>query len=286
MRFVFLHGGPGFNSFAEQAILGPIFHSNGHEIVFWNEPSRLRPGGEPFDGTTGAFERWLASAERCVLFAAQSPPAHLITHSVTVHAAVEIVRRHPSRIATLVALAPSADPFATFTNVLRLAHEDLRDVKPEIAATIAECLARTREFLDDPMREGLMNVLHDERLFSHYWADPVQFEASMSALARPEAQFDAESFFAVLSGFKQRGATCLSASSVHVSALVLFGAHDRITRAGEQRNAIEAALPGARIDVLEGCSHYVHLDRPRHVVDIVTEWAAINEGDARLSVQR
>ena len=46
MRFVFLHGGPGFNSFAEQAILGPIFHSYGREIVFWNEPSRLRPGGE------------------------------------------------------------------------------------------------------------------------------------------------------------------------------------------------------------------------------------------------
>jgi pimeloyl-ACP methyl ester carboxylesterase len=284
MRFVFLHGGPGFNSFAEQAILGPMFHCDGHEIVFWNEPSRLRPGGEPFEETS-AFERWLVSAERCVLFAAQSLPAHLIAHSVTVHAAVEIVRRHPGRIATLVVLAPSADPFVTFTNVLRLAHEDLSEVKPQVAVTIAECLARTREFLDDAMREGLMNVLHDERLFSHYWADLVQFEASMSALARPEAQFDAEPFFAVLSGFKQRGATCLSESSVNVPALVLFGAHDRITPAGEQRSAIEAALPGARIDVLDGCSHYVHLDRPQHFVEFVAEWTAarVNKRDASLT---
>ena len=39
MRFVFLHGGPGFNSFAEQAILRPLIVSAGHDIVCWNEPS-------------------------------------------------------------------------------------------------------------------------------------------------------------------------------------------------------------------------------------------------------
>jgi len=29
----------------------------------------------------------------------------------------------------------------------------------------------------------------------------------------------------------------------------------------------------ARVEVVDGCSHYVHLDRPQHFVDMVVEWA-------------
>ena len=277
-RFVFLHGGPGFNTFAEQAILGPLLNSRGHEVVFWNEPSRLRPDGESFE-VTGAFERWLASAERCVVSAAQSQPVNVITHSVTVHAAVEILRRHPGRVATLVVIAPSADSFATFTNVLKLAHEDLADVKPEIASSIAACLQRTRAVADEAMREGLLNVLQDDKLFTHYWADAGQMQASMAAQARPEAQFDTDSFFAVLTGFAQRGASLQSTADVSVPTLVLFGLQDRVTPFDEQRGTIEAAMPGACIQVLDGCSHYLHLDRPQHFVDLVVDWATANSRD-------
>jgi pimeloyl-ACP methyl ester carboxylesterase len=273
MRFVFLHGGPGFNSFAEQAILGPVFESAGHAISFWNEPSRLRPAGEPFEETR-AFEHWVASAERSVLAAATSSPVHLISHSFTVHAAVDIACQHPSRVASLVIVAPGANGFATFCNVLRLAHEDLAGVKPEVASAIADSLGRTGAVVDAAMRDGLMNVLlHDDRLFTHYWGDPGQMQASMAARARPDAQFDVESFFAVLSDFGERGASLLSTGPVIVPTLTLFGAQDRITRFEEQRDTIQTAIPDGRIEVLDGCSHYLHLDRPRHFVEIVADWA-------------
>jgi pimeloyl-ACP methyl ester carboxylesterase len=271
MRFVFLHGGPGFNSFAERAILDPVFVAAGHDVVFWNEPSRLRPDGEPFE-TADAFDRWLASAERCVCAATDSRPVHLVAHSLTVHAAADIARRHPDRVTSLVLVGPSADPLATFRNVLRLAHEDLRDAKPHIASAIAACLTRSHALFDEAMQEGLMNVLQDERLFSHYWADETQMQASMAAQARPEAQFDAESFFAVMTSFAQRGMSALP-SAANVPAMVLFGACDPVTQLDEQRSAIERALPRAHIHVIDGCSHYLHLDRPGHFVDLVAEWA-------------
>ena len=119
MTFVFLHGGPGFNSFAEQAMLGSLFHSARHEIVCWHEPSRIRPYGDVFD-EGNAFECWLASAEAFVLAAARSAPVHLIAHSMSIHAAVEIVRRHPGCVRSLVLVAAAADAFVTFKNVLRL----------------------------------------------------------------------------------------------------------------------------------------------------------------------
>jgi pimeloyl-ACP methyl ester carboxylesterase len=129
MTLVFLHGGPGFNSFAEQVMLGPLFRAACHEIVFWHEPSKNRPQGDAFD-EADAFECWLASAERCVVTAARSAPVHLIAHSMGMHAAAEIVRRHPGCVTSLVIIAPAADAFITFKNVLRLAYEDLIDAQP------------------------------------------------------------------------------------------------------------------------------------------------------------
>jgi pimeloyl-ACP methyl ester carboxylesterase len=51
-------------------------------------------------------------------------------------------------------------------------------------------------------------------------------------------------------------------------------------RTARSRGAIEAGLPGARLEVLGGCSHYAHLDRPQHFVKVVLEWAA-TQGPAK-----
>jgi pimeloyl-ACP methyl ester carboxylesterase len=272
MTFVFLHGGPGFNGFAERAILGPLFQSSGHEATFWNEPSPLRPDGEPFEAVR-AFERWLISAERFVLRSAASGPVHLIAHSMSVHAAMQVARQHPHRIESLVLVAPAADPFVTYRSVLKLAYEDLVDVNPEIASRLADSIARTRSVFDDAMCQGLNDVLHDERLFTHYWADPRQMEIAMALRDRPEAQFDAESFFAVLTDFAQRGTALLSPAPVTVPTLAMFGKHDRVTAIDEQRSSLRIGAPNARVDVLDACSHYLHLDRPQAFVDIVVSWA-------------
>jgi pimeloyl-ACP methyl ester carboxylesterase len=252
-------------------MLGPLFHAAGHKSVFWNEPSRLRPDGERFEAA-GAFERWLASAERSVLSAARSLPVHVITHSVSVHAGLEISRRHRSRVASLVLVAPAMDVFTTYTNVLRLGQDDLTAVKPDIASAIADCLTRTRTVLDAAMREGMMNVLQDEQLLRHYWADLQQFKASLAAQSKPGGQFDAESFFAVLTDFGERCVALLSDALITIPTLVLFGARDPITPVQQQQRSIEAVVPGAYIKVIDGCSHYVHLDRPQQFIDVLMEW--------------
>jgi pimeloyl-ACP methyl ester carboxylesterase len=272
MRFVFLHGGPGFNSFAEQAILGPPFQAAGHEIVFWNEPSRLRPAGEPFVEVR-VLEHWLASAERTVLTAGASEPVHVISHSMSVHAARHIASRHPGCVASMVLVA-AADCFACFCEVLRVAQKDLAPTQPEAAAAIAASLERTRLLLDDAMRDGIMNALRDDRLFTHYFAEAGQFRATMAARERPEAQFDLDSFFSVLADFAARGRLLLSEKPLIAPTLALFGAQDPITPLNRQHRALIEMIPQARIEVLDGCSHYLHLDRPRHFVDTVSRWAA------------
>lgn len=271
MRFVFLHGGPGFNSFAEQAILGPVWRDTGHEIVFWNEPSRLRPEGDPFEEAT-AFPGWLASAERCVLEAATTDRVHVIAHSVAI-AGLDIARRHPERLAGLTLVAPAVDTFACFRNVLRLAQRDLAHVKRDVSAAIAGCLSRTRATLDDAMREGLLNALHDDRLFTHYFAGDEPLRKTMEARARPGGQFDAESFFAVMNGLHDGGGALLSTAPISVPALALFGALDPVTPLADQRDPLRASIPDCRIEALDDCNHYLHLEQPYRFAEIVIRWA-------------
>ncbi len=273
-HFAFLHGGPGFNSTAEQAILGPLFGRGGHTISFWNEPSRLRADGESFEPKL-AFTRWLASAEAFVLRAASREPVHVIAHSFAVHAALEIARRCPAALASLVLIVPGIDAFSTFTNVLRLAHRDLAEANAPAASAISGSLGRTRNVLDEPMREGMMNALLDDRLFTHYFVDARQLEACLGCYSRPDAQFDAESFFAVLTDFAARRNEVLSTATIGVPTLALFGTNDPITPLNEQRPALEVAVPGVCVKLLEQCSHYAHLDRPQQFVDVVVEWASI-----------
>jgi pimeloyl-ACP methyl ester carboxylesterase len=274
MRFLFLAAGPGFNGFAERVILKPVIESAGHHLDVWDEPSRLRPGGDPFD-PVGAFGHWLDSAERKLTAVSASESVVLMAHSFSIHAAIHLARRHASRLAGLVLIAPAVDAFATFTNVLGVAARDLEEDQPDIAAALGACLTRTRTIMDDAMREGMALVLHDAKIMTHYWADPGQLQASLAAQNHPEARFDVDSFFSVLGDYAARGSAWRSEARVETPTLVLFGRHDPITPRDAQAGAVQSEIPHAVIDTLEDGGHYLHLDRPGPFMLAVTGWLAL-----------
>lgn len=271
MRFLFLHGGPGFNSFAEEAILGPLLSAAGHQVRFWNEPSRLRPRGEVFEAAD-AYRRWLASSERCLLGVTDSGPAHVIAFSFAVHAAAHLARSHPARVASVLLAAPSADPFGAFRNVLALAAADFAAERPDAAASLRDCIARTRTLMDDAMREGLPLALADPRLFSHYWVDPARADAAFRQLSSPEAQYDVESLFAVLGDFQ--ACSSRGAGEAMAPTLALFADRDPIAPIDQQEVPLRALFAAAIVERFEDCSHCLHLDQPERFVRRLDLWAA------------
>jgi pimeloyl-ACP methyl ester carboxylesterase len=274
MRFLVLHGGPGLNSFAERAVLGPLFAAAGHEAYFWNEPSALRPGGDPFE-SGGAFEHWLDSADRALLACTASAPVSLIAHSGGALAAIELARRHPDHLSALVLVAPSADPFVAFRNVVHVAHRCAVDAGLPVAAQFADCAARTRRVLDEPMRLAFETVLANALLgplFSHYWVDQDRFRSALAAQAQPEAQFDVASFFAVLEDLGNRWPSFKSPQPVTTPTLVLFADQDPVTKSEEQADAVSAEIPHARIEIIDRCGHFIHLEQPDRFLETVVNW--------------
>jgi pimeloyl-ACP methyl ester carboxylesterase len=273
MKFLFLHGGPGLNNYAARTVLSPLFARAGHDTCFWHEPSNLRPSGDPFD-PVDAWPRWLASAEPPLLSLTAAEPACVIAHSFAYDAAIELATRRPERAARLVLIAPTADPHTPFTNDLRLAQRDLMEDMPDIARALGECIQNTRTFMDAPMRKGFELAVCDPRLFTHFWADPVQFAASMAAQSVPEAQFDLESFIAVTEDYARQRQRLRGGAPLAPPTLAIFGGRDPVTPLSEQEGRLLAQIPHATIETLDDAGHFLHLDRPERFVDTVLTWAA------------
>jgi pimeloyl-ACP methyl ester carboxylesterase len=272
MRFMFLHGGPGLNSFGESKLLGPAIEAAGHEVHFWNEPSVNRLQGDPFS-TSGAFGNWIASAERAFLSICTAEPVHVIAHSFSYAVACELARRYPARVAGLVLIAPAAQPAISFTNLLKLAQ---RIAVPGVAAVFAKCVSDTRSVLDAPMRKGFQQILDDATLFggvfTNYWVDRDRFHAWLATQADPEAQFDVASFVSVLDDYRARGVSFRSDKPVTSRTLAFFAAQDPVVTFSEQAAIVRADIPEAQFELVEGCGHFIHLERPQDWLGTTLAW--------------
>ncbi len=273
-RALFLHGGPGFNSCAESRILGPILTRAGLETAFWNEPSSLRAEGEAFR-QDGAYREWVMSAQRALDRAAiPGVPVVLMAHSFAIHAALELADRQAERLVGLVALAPSLDLNAVYRAVLSLARADFARNEDHRADLIEQCLRDSTTLFDACMVEGLAIAAQSHTLFDHYWTCRQSQRATAEARNIPEAQFDGESFFAVLSDYARTTASRRSPPSVDVPILAVFGEDDPISPEGLHAPLLRSRATDVRSRTFAGASHYVHLEKPSEWIALCQSWLA------------
>ncbi|MEO5970200.1 MAG: alpha/beta fold hydrolase, partial [Bdellovibrionia bacterium] len=134
-QYLFIHGGPGLNSFAEKTILGSLFSDRNVSITFWNEPSKFRPtvlldSTDSEKTPKAAFSRLLESAEKTLVELAQSGPVKLIGHSFGCNTATILAARNPNLVAELNLIAPAFDQLEAHRNIMRIAIEDFKLSSP------------------------------------------------------------------------------------------------------------------------------------------------------------
>ena len=61
------------------------------------------------------------------------------------------------------------------------------------------------------------------------------------------------------------------AHELQVPVLVVWGKYDRFIRV-ELAHEIAEKLPNAKLEVIDKSGHYVHMDRPQKLVQVVTEF--------------
>jgi pimeloyl-ACP methyl ester carboxylesterase len=171
--------------------------------------------------------------------------------------AVAVAATHPDRVTALVLidsagfnLAPEGRPW-----ILRLAGS-------APAGALLERL-HVRGLL---LRIGLRQVFHDRSLVT-----PERFDEYLAPLLRPGAPTSMRAL--LVARAREAPAFAELVRRVRAPTLVIWGREDQWIPV-EQADLFEAAIPGARQRILDGCGHLPQEERPQEVLQLVSEFLA------------
>lgn len=268
LPYLFIHGGPGLNSYAEETLLGPQFKARDAIIEFWNEPSRLRPSKDIFSPENAFCNAYSSLETQFIRLHKQFGLIHLIAHSFGTQYVVRLAKNHPEKLASVTLIAPGLAIDITFKNVMHLAQKDLTTIDLRLADQLRNALEKTKNLADPAMIDGLLCSLQDPLLFSHYWSQKKSHETWMDLVnSQTEAAFDLESFLAILKTIEPIDFDSPLSQSFRVR--VYFGRLDPIADQTHEKALLNRLFRNAEVTILDHCSHFAHLEDPAGFAQIV-----------------
>jgi pimeloyl-ACP methyl ester carboxylesterase len=188
----------------------------------------------------------LASDVSAAMDAAKIERAHLVGHSLGAAVAVVLAARDPGRVRRLVACSPAAAPDAFLAAVF--------DVWTALADS---------KLPDHAVHLGLLLNAFGRGAFENGTVRAIVDEMDRHPMARPTIRRYIECDRRVDLNPVMR--------SVDASTLVTVGSQDALTGV-DQARTVAAAIPGARLEVIDGAGHGPHLETPMTFARIVTSF--------------
>jgi pimeloyl-ACP methyl ester carboxylesterase len=183
-------------------------------------------------------------------------------------------------VSGLVAVAPAADGFRVYCSVLGLAARDFDEAGDERADAIRSCLRETTRVMDEPMLQAFALAAADERIFDHYWVNSAAQGRAADAYGGRFA-VDGESLVSVLCDYRERHEALHTSAPVRQPVLAIFGESDIVSPRAEHLPALEAIAPQTEAITVPGTGHYVHLEAPVTVIEVIEDWIVRTRRPAR-----
>lgn len=268
---VFVHGGPGLTTVPERRWFGSDLDAAGIPSVFWNEPSRTRPEGPPFQ-TERAFSRAVETLAKVV---EDLEDIVWVAHSCGIHYVLALPEHQLAKTRHAVLVAPSFALREGIRQIAVLAATDFREHEPEKAARLEQLLSVSTALFDDAMADAAQLALSDATLLTHYWQDPAAMARFMSMWQEPGAALDPECFFAVLRDLSPSWHDDLShLSRVNAPAIVVFGDRDPIVDSALAMTFASDIFSTAESRTMPHAGHFPHLEHQEPFLEILREVAA------------
>jgi len=227
---VFLHGlGGGHAAWDDQCA---YFSTHGYRVVAWDQPGYGdAPVVEPYD-----FER-IATALQATIAREAGEPAVLVGHSMGGFVAQELYARHPELVRALAlcftssAFGGSGSDFSRSFVAARIAPLDAGQSMADIAAALMPAMRGSRSNAD--------GLAHAEHIMAN--VPPQTYRKAV----------------ALLTTFDRRALL----PEIRVPTLLLAGSDDRTAPASVMQR-MAPRIPGAELEILEGCGHLGPMDQP------------------------
>jgi pimeloyl-ACP methyl ester carboxylesterase len=262
---MFVHGGPGLSSQPERLLLGPLLARQQLPAVFWDEPSRLRPGLPPFNPLR-AYDHWLESLRRSII---NYRPKILIGLSFGALGLIDALNEgHPEELQQVLMIAPTLDMNRVFKTMMSFCIQDYMSSDTPSAEQLKSYRDQTRGFWDTAMQMGVDLVWANPKLLTHYFADP-EFLQQWAGTLNSEFQIDFESQKAVLNDLAQRQTRQPKAKPLNLELTVWYGKSDPVFDRAEIEQLVRPRFRSVQFVEAENCGHFPHIEKSAEFVALL-----------------
>jgi proline iminopeptidase len=257
---VFLHGGPGYNSYSFSVLEGPQLETSLRMVYVDQRGSGRseRPANGDYSMPTLVAD---IEALRRALGVEQ---LNIVAHSFGTILALEYAAAHPAQVAHLVIVSGTGD----FPLTCHFRYAQLLALHPEVATAAAaaakqgptgECEAEFRT-LHGPMYEAFANAI----MFPDSTRRKLQDSIDAASGLKNTGEMQRAVFANGLLTYQ-----FTAASRLTMPVLIMAGGRDGADGPGPSR-ALSQSIVGSRLLVYENAGHFVYLDEPaRFARDVI-----------------
>ncbi|MDD0851851.1 alpha/beta hydrolase [Halobacteriovorax sp. GB3] len=245
-NLLFIHGGPGLNSHADERMIESKFRSNDLRITFWNEPSEIRDEVKEVSFDI-AIESLVKEFQQF-----QNPPV-LIAHSFGAQYALALIKKLGLKNQKVIYICPDLEPLNTDLNIIKLAKDHFeREDKDKYDQLQQLTQSFTRSF-DEIRIQALGIVGTYQELFLNYWVNKDVMAAYYSFLT-DEYSFNINSYLAIRASAPLE----LIENFDEKNSLVLYSIHDPIINLNRNLD----------FKLIKESGHYPHIEAPDQIIEI------------------
>lgn len=263
--FIFIHGGPGFNSNPEVNLIAPMFEKAGHKFIVWNEPSALRVGEEFV--AASAYQNALKSAEKFIEKQYEiSGSVNIIAHSFGSHIARHLMLEKPHLIDRVIMVSPSLNQHNCDLNIFKIALNDLKGTNLAQAQILEKLIPNVVEEFNENKLNAYVVASSVPTLFVNYWAN-TQDMGEFFQYYSGQYAFDINSFIAVRSTMP-----VVKMVDINVPTLFVFGENDPVINYKDALDSVVPYFVNNQVTIIPGARHYSYITQKDKFFKLVMDF--------------
>lgn len=259
MKYIYIHGGPGLSSKAEEMILKDETSNRGLDIEFWNEP-RQYITDKPYNELTESLIQFISRHKEKVV---------LIGHSSGCLNILNILPKITHKVSSIVFLAPAIDLDKMDKNIIKFAlniYKKSDDLLKEFnQLTLLE--KKVSNSFDQYKIDALM-LSFASNYFLHNFKSEASFINYFSHLTGDYA-FNLDNFFKIRQDISKNNLS-LSLSLSFKSDLPLitiYGENDPIIKMDETQESLSKIFSNNNSLEVKSVAHCPHIDATEEFID-------------------
>ncbi len=244
MKTIFVHGGPGLNSVADEAMVGDLFRLNGIDVYFWNEPKRYVTDS-PYSELCDSLVEFINLSEGQV---------NVIGHSAGCGFLISVLDRIKKKVSKICFLSPAVDTLYSGSRIIDIALEIYSKTDTSKYNKLTSMVKDVSDVFDENRKNAIL-FSFGCNYFPQNFIALENFEKYFGYLVG-ENEFNLDNHFAVIEDIPKYSPK----EKFEIPVICFLGERDPVFELAKSKEHVSMAFSNIDFVTISDCSHYPHIE--------------------------